>query len=164
MQNTTILLVEDDPNDTLFFKIALANADRDTRLQTVSDGKHAHDYLWGISGHANRSQHPWPDLVVLDLQMPCLSGLDVLAWMKGSASLAAVPVVILTGSLDPNHMQLARRLGADSFVLKPAGLEGWNSAIADILSLLRPAAVQPRAPISPAQTQPPSHNLPSAAG
>src|ERR1700722_6374249 len=97
---TTILHVEDDPNDTLLFQHACRKAGVFFDLQAVSDGDQAMAYLRGANDFSDRAKHPMPQLILLDLKMPRVSGFDVLAWLRTDDSFKELPVVVLTSS---NH-------------------------------------------------------------
>src|SRR6185437_5138554 len=97
---TTILHVEDDPNDTLLLEHACRKAGVVFNLQAVSDGDQAIAYLRGLNAFSDRAKHPMPKLILLDLKMPRVSGFDVLTWLRSENSLNKVPVIVLTSS---NH-------------------------------------------------------------
>src|SRR5262245_54836563 len=82
MTRLPILLIEDNENDVLFMNLALEQAGVTNPVHVVKDGQEALDYLGGTSGHADRVKYPLPYLVVLDLKLPYVMGLDVLKWMR----------------------------------------------------------------------------------
>ena len=125
MNNQCVLYVEDDPNDAFLLKHAFAKAEIPTRLQIVTDGQDAVDYLAGVGAFADRSRHPMPRLVVLDIKLPRKTGLEVLAWLRAQADLRGLPVIMFSSSGQPGDVELANRLGANSYVVKPAALEDW---------------------------------------
>src|SRR5437588_8590838 len=100
MGPTTILHVEDDPNDVLLFQHACRKAGAAMHLESVTDGEDALAYLRGANHFGNREQHPLPSLVLLDLKMGRLNGFEVLAWMRNEEKFRRVPVVVLSSS---NH-------------------------------------------------------------
>ena len=80
-----ILLVDDSPIDVLFFSRAVKGSGLDIQLQTLDSGQQAKDYLQAKGQFSDRAVHPMPDLIVLDLKMPGVSGFDLLAWRKASS-------------------------------------------------------------------------------
>ena len=120
---TTILHVEDDPNDTLLLEHACKKAGLVFDLQAVSDGDQAIAYLRGMNDFSDRSKYPLPKLILLDLKMPRLSGFDVLAWLRSDEGFRGVPVVVLTSSNHDADVKRAYALGAKSYLVKPVGFE-----------------------------------------
>lgn len=129
---TTILHVEDDPNDTLLFQHACQKAGVVFDLQAVSDGDQAIAYLRGANDFCDRAKYPLPKLILLDLKMPRVSGFDVLAWLKDDGSFKQVPVVVLTSSNHDADVKRAYDLGAKSYLVKPVGFE----ALVDLVKML----------------------------
>ena len=135
---TTILHVEDDPNDTLLLEHACKKAGLLFDLQAVSDGDQAIAYLRGVNAFSDRSKHPMPKLILLDLKMPRLSGFDVLAWLRSDEQLRVVPVVVLTSSNHDADVKRAYDLGAKSYLVKPVGFE----ALVELVKALPGLAAQ----------------------
>jgi DNA-binding response OmpR family regulator len=115
----SILLVEDEPNDVLFFQRATKKAGINDRVQVARDGQEAIDYLNGAGKFADRAAFPLPDLILLDLKLPFVMGLDVLKWIRQESELAPV-VVILSASREAADITAAYRLGANGYLVKPA--------------------------------------------
>jgi PAS domain S-box-containing protein len=115
----TLLLVEDDPNDTFFFKYALQQARPDLSLQSVTDGGQALDYLNGNQRYANRLAHPVPNFIFLDLKLPYFSGFEVLEHMRATPCLSTIPVFVLTSSSEERDRKRALQLGAKAYLVKP---------------------------------------------
>ncbi len=116
----TVLLVEDFDDDVFAFKWALKKADVTLPVQVATDGQRAIDYLSGFGAYADREAHPLPSLVFLDLKLPYVSGMEVLAWIRQRPELDSVPVVILSGSDEARDHEQAASLGAADYVVKPA--------------------------------------------
>lgn len=115
----TLLLVEDEENDVFLFKRAMQKSGVHLNVQVASDGHQAIQYLSGAGPFADRSQYPLPDLVLLDLNLPRVKGLEVLRWIRSQSRLRVV-VVILTSSQSEDDLDQAYALGANSFLVKPA--------------------------------------------
>ena len=129
----TLLLVEDDLNDVAFFRIALEDAAVRAairvRLEVTHDGEEAIEYLSGAGNFADRIQYPFPDVIVLDLKMPRLTGLDVLTWLKGHEEYRRVPKILLSSSSLEKDVEDAYRLGVNTFFQKPASLTGLRELL-----------------------------------
>src|SRR6266478_5203752 len=119
----TILLAEDNETDALLLKRAFEKAEVDTSLMVVRDGQEAVCYLRGEKQFANRQEHPYPMLLLLDLKMPLMDGLDVLSWLKGQPGLKRLLVVVLTSSNLQADIDRAYDLGANSYLVKPTGFD-----------------------------------------
>jgi CheY-like chemotaxis protein len=119
----TILIVEDNENDVFFMKRALAAAGFTNPLAVAEDGQKALDYLAAAGKSSNRIACPFPELILLDIKLPEKRGLDVLAWLRQQSELREVIVVILTSSSEPSDIRDAYRLGANSYLVKPATIQ-----------------------------------------
>lgn len=117
-QKTPILLVEDDENDALFMRRAFQKADIPVDLKIVSDGSEALAYFRGEGEYANREKFPFPYLILLDLNIPYVHGLDVLLQIKRESPKTIV--LIFTSSAADSDIDAAYELGANSFLLKPS--------------------------------------------
>ena len=109
-------------------KVGVANP-----IQVASDGQQAIDYLQGVGKFADRQKFPLPSLVLLDLKLPYVMGLDVLKWIRQQPGEPLV-VIVLTASAEPTDIAAAYRLGANGFLIKPAGaraLEDMAKALKD---------------------------------
>jgi CheY-like chemotaxis protein len=115
----TVLLVEDDINDIFLVKRAFKMARLETPLQVVTDGQQAVHYLSGEGKYADREVHPWPQLIVMDIKMPRMTGFEVLHWIKEDGPLRRIPVVIVSSSDRPEDINQAYELGANAYMVKP---------------------------------------------
>jgi CheY-like chemotaxis protein len=127
-----ILLVDDEHADLALFGMAVDKSDLDIWLRTLTAGQQAIDYLEAKGVYADRSLHPWPDVVVMDLKMPRVNGFDFLAWRKASPLFSAIPVVTLSGSKDPVDAERAAALGANKHMVKPSDFEDWKKVVREI--------------------------------
>ena len=123
MSAETILLVEDNPDDVLLIRRAFKKAGLPHALQIATHGEEAVDYLAGGGSYADRDKHPFPALVLLDLQLPRRSGHEVLEWLRGQEVLRRLPVIVLTSSREPSDINRAYDLGANSYLVKPVSFE-----------------------------------------
>ena len=142
MMPSTVLYVEDDSNDVLLMRRAWAKAGIRERLQTVSDGEEAIQYLSGRGPYLNRVEHPMPTLVLLDLKLPKVLGLDVLKWIRAQPSLESLRVIIFSSSARQADQEAAQTLGADAYFVKPNRLDNWTSMI----TTLKTSWLDPQAP------------------
>ena len=119
----TILLIEDDSNDTLLLQRAFRRAGLTHTLRVVTDGDEAVSYMKGEEQFSNREVYPMPSLILLDLKLPRRSGLEVLAWLRKEAPLGVrnLPVIVLTSSRLSEDVDHAYALGANSYMAKPSG-------------------------------------------
>ncbi|CDK98451.1 Response regulator rcp1 [Magnetospirillum gryphiswaldense MSR-1 v2] len=125
-QTFDILLVEDDPGDAGLTKAALAQARILCKLHHVNDGVEAMAFLRRQGIHADA---PTPHLVLLDLNMPRMSGREVLAAMRGDEALHKIPVVVLTTSDVEADIETSYELGANSFITKPVDIDQFIDSI-----------------------------------
>lgn len=114
-----ILIVEDNPNDAELTQRAFEKSRIANEIVVASDGEEALDYLFATGVHKDRDPLALPEVVLLDLNMPKVSGLDVLRQMRADDRTKRVPVVILTSSNEERDVIASYDLGANSFVRKP---------------------------------------------
>ena len=115
----TILLVEDNPNDVLLIRRALGKANVPNPVQVVGDGEKAVQYLAGEGAYADRSRHPLPMFILLDLKLPRKSGHEVLTWIRSQPGVRRTPVVVLTSSAEKADVKRCYDIGANSYLVKP---------------------------------------------
>lgn len=127
-----ILLVDDDHADMALFGIAVDKSDLKIWLQNLPSGQDAVEYLTGRGAFNDRSLHPLPDVIVLDLAMPQMDGFEFLAWRKFSPAFAAIPIVVLSGSKVPDEAERVIAAGADKFIVKPNDFEDWKRVVREI--------------------------------
>jgi CheY-like chemotaxis protein len=115
----TILQVEDDPNDVFFFQKAMRKVGVMNPVHVASDGQEAIDYLQGNGKFFDRSLFPFPCLVLLDLKLPYVMGLDVLRWIR-EQPWTNLPVIMFSASAEEADIAASYRLGANAFLSKPS--------------------------------------------
>ena len=127
-----VLIAEDDPSDVFLLKRAFQLAQVSATLHFVRDGQEAIDYLEGQNGYKDRTAHPLPDLLLLDLKMPRLNGFDVLSWLRRQPGLKRLLVTVLTSSDQPDDINRAYDLGANSYLLKPHNSGQLSELVAQV--------------------------------
>lgn len=126
----TLLVIEDADDQALLVGIAARRAHPGLDVHTVTNGLEGLAYLRGLPPFEDRSRHPMPDLVILDLYMPELDGFEVLSWIREHLEDVSFPIVVLTASVRPQDETKAIELGATSVHHKPEDLQ----ALADVVS------------------------------
>jgi CheY-like chemotaxis protein len=125
----SVLLVEDDPGDVLLVKDAFEDHKVGNALSVVSDGVEAMQYARGEGSHASAAR---PDLILLDLNLPRKSGIEVLAELKGDPELFTIPVVVLTTSEAEEDILAAYKLHANAYITKPVDFERFSQIVHQI--------------------------------
>jgi CheY-like chemotaxis protein len=125
-QLVEILLVEDNPLDVRLTQRAFEKAQITNPLRVVSDGAEALDLLFATGSYAYRSKDDHPKVILLDLNLPKISGLEVLRRIKGDARTQHIPVIILTVSNRGRDINECRRLGAETYIVKPVGFQKFS--------------------------------------
>jgi CheY-like chemotaxis protein len=121
-----LLLVEDNPGDVLFTEEALQEISIPVRLSVVADGEAALLFLRRIGEFAAA---PRPDLILLDLNLPKITGIEVLAEVKRDPQLRQIPIVVFTTSNAEDDIKKTYDLHANCFITKPTGLGGYSAAM-----------------------------------
>lgn len=124
-----ILLVEDNPLDLELAQRALRKANLSNRIQVARDGEEALDYIFCEGPHAGRRIEETPKVVLLDLKLPKVDGLEVLRRIKGDPRTHGIPVVMLTSSREQNDLIESYALGANSYIVKPVNFERFVEAV-----------------------------------
>ena len=127
-----VLLVEDNPRDAELTIRALKRNNLANRLFHVEDGADALDFLFGRGKYEGRPTDSSPRVVLLDLKLPKVSGLEVLRLMKEDQHLRRIPVVIVTSSAEDPDMEAAYQLGANSYVVKPVQFDAFMEAMSKL--------------------------------
>jgi two-component system, response regulator len=129
MRNKVILLVEDNPDDELLALRALKKNNLLSEVVVAHDGVEALDYLFGAGEYAGRDTNVMPQLILLDLKLPRIDGLEVLRRLRADGRTRLLPVVILTSSREQQDMLDGYGLGANSYVRKPVNFEQFVRAV-----------------------------------
>jgi CheY-like chemotaxis protein len=132
MDQVQILLVEDNPADAELTTRALKKQNLANRLHTVQDGEEALDFLFGRGRYEGRDLQSGPRLVLLDLKLPKVDGIEVLRQIKRDPRTRATPVVVLTSSHEERDLVESYNLGANSYIVKPVVFEDFSRAVADL--------------------------------
>lgn len=131
-QSRCILLVEDNPDDAALTIGALRSSRIANEIVHAKDGAEARDFLFGIGEFAGRDVCQVPDLVLLDLRLPKIDGIDVLRRIRSDDRTKQVPVVVLTSSGHEDDLINSYDGGANSYIRKPVNFETFTKAIDDI--------------------------------
>ena len=126
-----ILMADDDPDDVMFTREALEETSMNSDFYSVSDGAELLDYLRHEGRYAS-APAPRPDLMLLDINMPRMNGLDALNVIKEDPSLKSIPIIVLTTSSADEDVSRTYDLGAASFVQKPVGFNEMVRAMTSI--------------------------------
>ena len=129
MKDKIILLVEDNPDDELLTLRALKKNGVLNEVVVARDGVEALDYLFGTGSYAGRDTGVMPQLILLDLKLPRVDGLEVLRRLRADERTRLLPVVILTSSKEQQDMLDGYGLGANSYVRKPVNFEQFVNAV-----------------------------------
>jgi CheY-like chemotaxis protein len=123
MNQSTVLIAEDNPDDFLLLERAFRRADIRAALRWVRDGSEAQAYISGKAEYADRTQYPLPSLILADLKMPRMDGFELLTWVRSKSDLRRIPVVMLTSSSQGPDINKAYDMGANSYLVKPGKFE-----------------------------------------
>ena len=124
-----ILLVEDNPNDVRLALHALQRHNLTNHIHVVRDGAEALEFLFCTGAYAHRSLTQSPKVVLLDLKLPLVNGLEVLQRVKGDPRTRSIPVVVLTSSHEERDIVESYRLGVNSYITKPVDFEQFTKAV-----------------------------------
>jgi two-component system, response regulator len=127
-----VLLVEDNPDDVALTQMAFKRNRIANRLAVASDGEEALDYLFCRGKYAGRNLNDKPAVILLDLKLPFISGLEVLRQIRADKSTSSIPVVVLTSSLEDSDQSESQRLGANAYFGKPVEFDLFLKIIQQI--------------------------------
>lgn len=132
MDDIDILLVEDNPRDAELTVRALKKHNLAHRLMVVEDGAEALDFIGGRGKFARRGERNHPQVVLLDIKLPKLNGLEVLRAIKSDAKTHMIPVVMVTSSREDPDIKTAYELGANSYVVKPVDFNAFQDIVSQL--------------------------------
>ena len=124
-----ILLIEDSESDILLLQEAFKKAGLGNPLNVVHDGVEAMSYLLGRGVYSERHKHPDPNLLLVDINMPRLNGLELVTWLRTQPDFAHLMVVVLSNTATPEQVQYAYQMGAKSFMVKPADRKEFQNLV-----------------------------------
>ena len=127
-----ILLVEDNPNDAELALRALKKHNLANHVFLVNDGEEALDFVFARGKHAQRTIGFGPRVILLDLKLPKVDGLEVLRAIKGDPRTRVIPVIVLTSSKEEKDIVESYRLGVNSYIVKPVDFDKFVEAVKDI--------------------------------
>lgn len=135
MNETTtaeILLVEDNPQDLEMTLRALRKADLSNRIHVSRDGEEALEFIFCGGPYAGRNIEDTPKVILLDLKLPKVDGLEVLRRVKGDPRTNAIPIVMLTSSKEPGDISGSYQHGVNSYIVKPVNFESFVAAVQEL--------------------------------
>ncbi len=127
-----ILLVEDSLEDLELTRRALRNANLGNHIHVARDGAEALDFVFCEGTHLGRQIEDTPKLILLDLKLPKVDGLEVLARIKGDPRTRLIPIVILTSSKEQTDVIKSYQLGVNSYIVKPVNFESFTAAVQEL--------------------------------
>lgn len=131
-EQVEILLAEDNAEDAEMTMRALRRNNLANQLRWVKDGAEALDYLFGEGAYAGRDASRAPKLVLLDIKMPKVDGIEVLRRLKAHPATRAIPVVVMTSSNEERDVMESYRLGVNSYIVKPVQFDAFMETVAKI--------------------------------
>jgi CheY-like chemotaxis protein len=131
-RSVLVLLVEDNPNDAELTLHALRRNNLVNGIDHVRDGEEALDYLYGRGKYDDRDLKSLPKVILLDLKLPKVDGMDVLRTIKADPQLKNIPVVVLTSSREEKDIVNSYDLGVNSYIQKPVDFQQFTEAIAQV--------------------------------
>ncbi|MFC2102183.1 response regulator [Bacteroidota bacterium] len=132
IRTVDILLIEDNPNDVELTLLALQSSKLANKIEVLRDGEEALDYLFGKGTFSSRDKSDLPRMILLDLKLPKVSGIEVLEKIKSDDHLRLVPVVVLTTSKEERDLVQSYHLGVNSYIVKPVDYQMFISVISEI--------------------------------
>ena len=127
-----ILLVEDNPNDVELTLRALKKHNLTNKVHVVKDGAEALEYIFATGAYARRDINHNPRVILLDLKLPKVDGLEILRQIKSDERTKMIPVVVLTSSKEERDLVESYRLGANSYITKPVDFESFVKAVSEL--------------------------------
>lgn len=132
IHDVDIVLVEDNPHDAALAIRALKKQNLSNKLIHLKDGQEALDFLFCQGAFSDRSMEDKPKVILLDLKMPKVDGLEVLRKIKADVRTKQIPVVMMTSSNEDRDIEESYKLGVNSYVVKPVGFENFAEAVSSL--------------------------------
>jgi len=132
VKEVEVLLVEDNASDQELTMRALKKKNLCNRIHVVGDGAEALDFLFGKGQYSDRTLADIPKVVLLDIKLPKVNGIELLKQIKENKDLRSLPVVMLTSSKEGPDVQECYRLGANSYIVKPVDFDKFTQAVVDL--------------------------------
>lgn len=150
MESPAILVADDNADDVELLRLAFVKAGFGKHFHAVRGGEQVIRYLNGEGEYCDRAKFPFPKLVLLDLKMRDVSGCEILRWIRARPELRRLPVIVFTGSEYSHDIERAYDLGANSYLIKPHGLDELLAAVKNIGEFWLTVSKLPgREPLSP---------------
>jgi CheY-like chemotaxis protein len=130
-----ILYAEDSEDDVVMMHRAFAKAEFTGTLMVLPHGLAVLDYLAGIGAYSNREKYPLPQLILLDVKMPCLGGLEVLKWVRRNELFRDTPVLMLTSCRQATDIAAGYEAKADCYLIKPVDPDAFQILVKDLATL-----------------------------
>ena len=127
-----IILIEDNPDDAELTMRALKKNNISNRVLHLKDGVEAMEYLFGTGKYSDRNIEIRPKIILLDLKMPKVNGIEVLRRIKSDDRTKEIPVIVLTSSKEDPDVRTCYQLGVNSYIVKPVGFENFTKAICEL--------------------------------
>jgi len=131
-----VLAVEDESADAEFIERVGAQSPLAASFRLLRSAEEARAYLDGDAPFDDRARYPVPNLILLDLKLRRMSGLDLLRWIRHNPAFRSMPVVVLSGMADANALNRAYELGIDAYIVKPVDLKGLAATLSGVLVTL----------------------------
>jgi CheY-like chemotaxis protein len=129
----TVLYAEDDVNDITLMELVVARCGENLRLRVVRDGSQAIAYLKSEGKFTEPGSAPTPSLILLDVKMPKLTGIEVLEWVRRQEGFAGVAVVMISSSMQETDVLRAYQLGANAYIRKPSAFKAFEQTVSGAL-------------------------------
>ncbi len=127
-----ILFVEDNPHEAELTIRGLRKHNLVNKLKHIDDGAEALEFIFSKGEYASRENSPAPKLIILDLKLPKVDGLEILRQLKADEKTRLIPVVVLTSSQEEQDVIESYRLGVNSYIVKPVNFESFGKAVAEL--------------------------------
>jgi CheY-like chemotaxis protein len=124
-----VVVIEDSQDDSEITEFALRQSSDDVRLKRFRDGVEALNFIFARNNYAGQVVHSELKFVILDIGLPTMDGLEVLRRLRSEKITSKLPIIILTATKDPEILEVAYHLGANSYVVKPNGFDGYVKKI-----------------------------------